>query len=636
MPVAGESDAVIANPLRASGLIDTAALDVGRAYQRAHGGLLSNALLHLNSVKEGDFLRVFAELYSTRFVKSDKLKTLKLEMELVEKVGVRLAERLRVCPIRWDEAKGDLHVVAAIPLATNLDTELKRVMPAKTVSVYVATAASVHALIRRWHYREQDAFEGVSLNGAGPHETAKFEPDPVDAPVEPAQSAKTVMVKIDDNVTIATLRRENARYRVAQEFHRRVTLERSMEEMIDRILSVIFELLPAEGAAIWLNSGKFASKSIRPEDAGKQMEIPTAVIDSTLTSKGGVLVNNALVDERFDRSASVVLRGVQSVMAVPLRARNQTLGVLYVDSISQQAAFTEEDLPLFESLGAQAAILLDNAELLAKVKQEVENRANLSRFLSPAAVEEVLSGRMALKLDGQAAVVTVLFADIRGFTTMSSTMPPDEVVRILNRFFEDCVDAVEQNHGTVDKFIGDCVMALWGAPVAKADDARNAMAAALQMVERSRRTLINGVPLEMGVGINTGEVVLGAVGSRKRLDYTAIGSTVNLAARLCGIAHSGEVLVTSQTLSVGGKGVSADSGEPVILKGIDVPITPYSLKAVETPKAEPIRLYNVATQLGAGGERKTQPQLQHVKPEKPAKPDDATLPPTAPVKKKRK
>ena len=618
---AGESDAVIANPLRASGLIDSTALETGRAYQRKNGGLLSDALLKLNLVKEGDFLKVFAELYSTRFVKSDKLKTLKIDLELMEKVGVRLAERLRMCPIRWDEARGDLHVVAAVPLATNLDTELKRVMPAKTVSVYVASAATVHALIRRWHYREEDAFDVVSPNGAGPHEIPKVV-EATDGDAEPVeQSAKTVMVQVgDDGLTIATLRRENARYRIAQEFHRRVTLERSIEEMIDRILGVIFELLPAEGAAIWLNSGKFATKSKKGD--AKVMEIPRSVIDQTLISKGGILTHNALVDERFDRSASVMLRGVQSVMSVPLRARNQTLGVLYIDSISQSAAFSEEDLPLLESIGAQAAILLDNAELLAKVKQEVENRASLSRFLSPAAVEEVLSGRMALKLDGQAAVVTVLFADIRGFTTISSQLPPDEVVRILNRFFEDCVDAVEQNQGTVDKFIGDCVMALWGAPMAKPGDARNALAAALQMVERSKRTLINGVPLEMGIGINTGEVVLGAVGSRKRLDYTAIGSVVNLAARLCGIARSGEVLLTSETLMAGGEGVFADGGEAVLLKGIDQPITPYSLRSVSSapPPSAPIRLYNVANQ-------------------NPAPPSDETLPsgtPSIPSKGKRR
>ena len=324
---------MIANPLRASGLIDATALEAGRAAQRANGGLLSDALLKLNLVKEGDFLKVFAELYSTRFVKSDKLKTLKIDLELMEKVGVRLAERLRMCPIRWDEERGDLHVVAAVPLATNLDSDLKKVMPAKTVSVYVATAATVHALIRRWHYREEDAFDAVTANGAGPHELAKPPDSSDDEPLE--QSAKTVMVKADDTLTIATLRRENARYRVAQEFHRRVTLERSMEEMIDRILEVIFELLPAEGAAIWLNSGKFATKSKR--DA-KVLEIPRSVIDQTLISKGGILTNNALVDERFDRSASVMLRGVQSVMSVPLRARNQTLGVLYIDSISQSWA----------------------------------------------------------------------------------------------------------------------------------------------------------------------------------------------------------------------------------------------------------------------------------------------------------
>jgi adenylate cyclase len=598
MTGAVESDAVIANPLRASGLIDGPTLERGRTFQRSNGGLLSDALLKLNLVKESDFLRIFAELYSTRFVKTEKLKTLRLEVDLLEKVGVRLAERLRLCPIRWDDEKGDLHIVAAVPLATNLDAELKRVMPARTVSVYVATAASVHALIRRWYYRDQDAFNSVSPNGSGPHELPKVFDSPDNEPGDrEEQSAKTEMVKVaDDSLTLSTLRRENVRYRIAQEFHRRVSLAKSMEEMIDRILSVIFELLPAEGAAIWLNSGEFATKSKR---ADKMMEIPRSVIDQTLVSKAGILVHNALVDERFDRSQSVMLRGVQSVMSVPLRARSQTLGVLYIDSISQSAAFSEEDLPLLESIGAQAAILLDNAGLLAAVKQEVENRANLSRFLSPAAVEEVLSGRMALKLDGQAAVVTVLFADIRGFTTMSSQMPPDEVVRILNSFFEDCVDAVEQNHGTVDKFIGDCVMALWGAPVARPNDARNAMAAALQMVERSKRTLVNDAPLEMGVGINTGVVVLGAVGSKKRLDYTAIGSTVNLAARLCGVARAGEVLATHETLVEGGDGVFADAGEAVMLKGIDQPIIPYSVKGVSTRGAGPIRLYNIATQTAA-------------------------------------
>ncbi len=284
-------------------------------------------------------------------------------------------------------------------------------------------------------------------------------------------------------------------------------------------------------------------------------EVPQTIIDQALISSSGVMVHNALVDERFDRSKSVMMRGVQSVMAVPLRARQRTFGVLYVDSVSHSAAFGPDDLSLLDSLGAQASLLLDNAELIVKVQQEAENRINLSRFLSAAAVDEVLSGRGSVKLDGAAAEVTVLFADIRGFTTLSSEMRPEEVVRFLNKFFEEMVEAVLNNKGTIDKFIGDCVMALWGAPEPHpAEDARNAMTAALSMVQRAKKVIVNGAPIEMGVGINTGEAVIGCIGSRQRLEYTAIGNTVNLAARLCGIAKPNEVLVTADALLPAARG----------------------------------------------------------------------------------
>lgn len=629
---APETDAVIASPLRASGLVDNAALEKGRAYVREHGGLLSDALLRLNLLKEGDFLRTFAELYSTRFVKAEKLRTIRLDERLLEQVGVRSAERLRSCPIHWDADRGELHVVAAIPVSSTLEPELRQLTGARGLIVYVATHGAVAALIRRAFYGDERAFAEVTSNGAGPamhagtpragdtmdedappqdrtsvvlseelrnvalHDTVQLsprapeparerapqrEPEREATPAGGSQSSegKTVMVSME-SLTIATLRRENARYRIAQEFHRRVSLERSVEAMVDRILSVIFELLNADGAAVWLTNGRYASKSRAGDHV---VEVPRTIVDQALVSDTGILTHNALMDERFDRSQSVMVRGVKSVMAMPLRTRSGTMGILYVESVSMSAAFTEEDLPLLESIATQASILLDNAALVAQVQKEVETRASLSRFLSQAAVEEVLSGRMQVNMEGQAADVSVLFCDIRGFTTLSAQMPPTEVVRFLNAFFTEAVDAVERHGGVVDKFIGDCVMAMWGAIENREDGARRAVAAALELVQRGSRITVNGAPLEVGVGINTGPAVVGAIGAQRRLDYTAIGATVNLAARLCGIAQSGEVLVTSDTLLRAGPGVLHAPNEAVLLKGLDVPIVPYSVKSITVP-----------------------------------------------------
>ena len=634
MPVTVESDAVIANPLKASGLVDSAALERGRAFQKENGGLLSEALLRLDLVREGDFLRIFAEFYNTKFVKAEKLKALKLDPELIDKMGARIAERLRMCPIRYDEEKRELHVVAAIPLASTVEPEARKLFDAATVLIYVATAGSVNALIRRWYYRELDAFEQVSANGAGPLESkprdvvldgsapegtevqsattqvSKSDEIVDDEPIpptaqrtalppraEPAREPQTipptaqrqplppsreqdraeVATARNDAVSVAALRRENARYRIAEEFSRRVPQERDVESMVQQVLQATFDLLPAEGAAIALSGDAVITRGKRPEQV---VEVPSAIIDQALGSNEGLLVNNALVDKRFSHSESLMIRGVRSAMAVPMRARGRTLGVLYVDSISTAAAFGPDDLPLLDSIGTQAAIMLDNAELIARVKTDVETRHSLERFLSPGAVDDVLAGRTPLKVEGQKAEVTVLFADIRGFTRAAADMSPTEVVGFLSQFFNQMVEAVDAQGGMVDKFIGDCVMAVWGVPVSRPDDPRRALACAQLMMERARTLKIKGKPIELGIGVNTGDVVLGAIGSKRRLEYTGIGSAINLASRLCSITRSGEVLLTADTVMRAGSGVYTEQGEPVFIKGIDGPLTPFVLKGV--------------------------------------------------------
>jgi adenylate cyclase len=627
-----QSDATLLNPLKASGLIDSVGIEEAKQEAKRRKCTLIDAILALNLISERAFLKVFADLYATRFLKAESLSMVELSSSLTEVISREDALLLKVCPLRYSEDESELHVVASVPISPSLEPKLRAKKQVKSVLIFVATPAAVSALCQRLWHKDSSGFARIA-NGSfvdtsvqipqlqltqdesntddptphrGTHKVdgqtafrengvaAQIKVNPlvqepptvvlpeahrtpgVAKPVE----GKTVMVSVE-SLTIDALKKENARYRIAQELNKRVSLERSTTAMIDKILQATFELFPCERAAILLNDGTW--RSAQRNGSSDPVEIPKKMVSEAMESKAGVLTHDALLDARFDRSKSVVLSGIRSAMTVPLRTASATLGVLYADSSAFSAAFQAVDLPLFDALGAQAALMIENAGLIAQVQREVETRANLSRFLSAAAVDEVMSGRTTMNMEGEQAQVTVLFADIRGFTNMSSHMAAPAVVKFLNDFFHEAVTAVENHGGIVDKFIGDCVMALWGAVNTSESDSRNAINAALEMVERSKKILVQGVPLEIGIGINSGLAVVGAIGGQRRLDYTAIGATVNLAARLCGIAPTDCVLITSDTLMQSGPGVEVVPDKPVLLKGIDVPIVPYRVKSVSKP-----------------------------------------------------
>jgi adenylate cyclase len=145
--------------------------------------------------------------------------------------------------------------------------------------------------------------------------------------------------------------------------------------------------------------------------------------------------------------------------------------------------------------------------------------------------------------------VTVLFNDVRGFTEIAESLPPDKMAAQLNEYFASMVECVFRHNGALDKFIGDSILAYWGAPVAADDDADRAVRAALDMQDQLHvlniRWAAAGRPmLHAGIGINQGDAFVGNIGSPRRLEYTLIGDTVNLANRLCGLARGGEILIT--------------------------------------------------------------------------------------------
>lgn len=209
-------------------------------------------------------------------------------------------------------------------------------------------------------------------------------------------------------------------------------------------------------------------------------------------------------------------------------------------------------------------------------KKQVE--AMFGRYVAPAVVDEILKGgEKALKLGGQKKDIAVLFVDIRGFTPLSEALPPEQVVAVLNQYLEITTKAVFDHGGTVDKFIGDATMALFNAPLDQEDyvfqavKAGFSMAAAGKALEKELEQ-IAGKTVQFGIGIHCGEAVVGNIGTKKRMDYTAIGSTVNMAARLESRAKAGEVLISPEIQERLKGRIQTESLGPCFLKGISKPI----------------------------------------------------------------
>lgn len=217
------------------------------------------------------------------------------------------------------------------------------------------------------------------------------------------------------------------------------------------------------------------------------------------------------------------------------------------------------------------------------LKERERLRGTLNRYVSDPVAERILSETDDLSLRGEVRHVTVLFLDVRGFTTMSERLTPAEVVALLNEYFDVVVDRVTAHGGTVNKFIGDAAMCIWGAPQTVQEAEKAAVACALQIqsaaatlsIDRNRRGLTS---VGFGIGINAGEVVAGNLGAARRLEYTVIGDAVNLAQRLESQARPGEVLISQAVYEKVAAWVEAVPREPVKLKGKSNPVPLWEVR----------------------------------------------------------
>lgn len=351
------------------------------------------------------------------------------------------------------------------------------------------------------------------------------------------------------------LAQDYERLRMSHELSREIALERDLQKLLDKILENVFRFVRADRGVIFLqNSGELTpAASYRRDGTDAPIPVSSTIMNHVVKERKTVLTHDASMDFAASKGKSMILNRISSAIVAPLLHNDDILGVLWLDSESL-AQFQQKDLELVTSIANQAAMFIEINILGKKIEQEVVNRERFSRLLSPNVAEKVLSGELAVEKGGQLVQsCTVFNSDIRGFTAMSEKASPEAIVEMMNEYFELMVETLFKFEGTLDKFMGDGIMALWGAPVVHPDDAIRSVLCALEQMEvletyNAERIARGQTRLDIGIGIHTGPLVAGYIGSSKALSYTVIGDTANTSARLCGIAGAGQIVVSETTL----------------------------------------------------------------------------------------
>ncbi len=344
-----------------------------------------------------------------------------------------------------------------------------------------------------------------------------------------------------------------------------------LKEIFARATDLIFRGTPAERVVALLADetldGKILDYSLYPiavrardrnlENSTDKLTISRTITQKVMRRRVALLSQDARADAQFDGAESIVLQGVRSTICAPLITESNVHGVIYADRFDPFAAFSPDDLELISAVAAQAAMVVETVKAHKRLAHEEIARANYARFMPEYVVKQILNNPDSFKLGGVNQTVTILFADIRGFTALSERENPEKIVGLLNRYFSQMSEIIFAHGGTLDKYIGDGLMAIFGAPNATPEDAENALRTAITM-QRRLKTLNEQLESEgfsrisVGIGLHTGVATVGYVGSEQRSEYTAIGDTVNLASRLESTAVGGQILVSEATARSGG------------------------------------------------------------------------------------
>jgi class 3 adenylate cyclase len=346
-------------------------------------------------------------------------------------------------------------------------------------------------------------------------------------------------------------------YRAAE----RLSSASSLTAFLDDVTDKVMERVGATTAVVMMrhSSGVMVPMTVRHGGKLQKGEVPVsdAIVDAAIEKGAAIAVANVRDDSRFAERDSVVLYGVDQVLCIPIGSAPPFNGVLYLNRVG----VSEEPVEDLLDLCTAVAQLIDSGvqkwnAMDGSAGPDERLKVALERFHAPNIVERRVTelkkrgGKPTLLEEKQ---VTVLFADLHGFTQLTQKLDPARTLELLNEFYERATRILFSFEGTVDKFMGDSVLALFGAPYSKGDDALRAVRAAMALKAEWAKFIAKRPAkdkCELKAGLNSGKVLAGTVGGELRLDYTAIGEPVNVAAWLCQSANPGQVLITGKTLAL--------------------------------------------------------------------------------------
>lgn len=395
---------------------------------------------------------------------------------------------------------------------------------------------------------------------------------------------------------IKSLRRKAQILEMLYEMSKTLGTVFDLEEIFEKATDLVFRVTPSDRVVALLADetmdGKILDYSLYPiaakarrgntEDLAK-LTISRTITQKVMREKVALLSQDARSDEQFSGAESIVAQGVRSTICAPLITESNVHGVVYADRLDPFATFTQDDLELIGTVAAQTALAVETIKAHKRLAREEVARANYSRFMPEYVVKQLLEHPDSFRLGGANETITVLFADIRGFTAFSEKENPEKVVGLLNRYFSAMSDIIFEYGGTLDKYLGDGLMALFGAPKASPEDADNAVKSAVAMQKRlqelNRELKIEGFQeVSIGIGLHTGVATIGYIGSEQRSEYTAIGDTVNLASRLESSARGGEILISEDTARACNEPLRIKQREPLQVKNRVQPVSLFEVK----------------------------------------------------------